>query len=268
MTVIFESGYSLPGADQPLNHARLAHASTWATGGTVSASSTDADYFADAPDTTLTYEKWKPTSVAAWWQYAHTGSRSFDYCCVAAHTMGTNGNTFKVQYDSGGGTWADLTADTAIADDSPIFAIFEPVTATNMRIYITGGTAPTIGVVKFGTAMQFRRPFFSGHAPGGLARQTILRSNYSETGEILGRSKQRTYMQTSFDWRHLPRTWVNSEFREFQLAMEEEPFWIAWRPDDYDDVLFGIVDEVPIPSYMGVRDLMQVSFTMRARGYD
>lgn len=267
MTVIFADGYSLPGGDQPLTHARIAHSNNWLSGGTVTASTTATDYFADGPDNSLTYEKWKPTSLAASWEYDHGTSAECDYCCIAAHTMGTNGNSLQVQYWNGS-AWTGFITTTAITTDAPIMVIFEPQTAQRWRIRISSGTAPEIGVVKFGAALQMQRPLFGGHAPINTARQTVLRSNRSETGEYLGRTIQRTMAGTVYEWSHLTTTWVRNNWRDLQTAIEAEPFWIAWRPGDNDDVAYAQVDQAPIPQNMGVRDYMVVSMPIRSRGYD
>jgi len=273
MTVIYESGYTLPSGDYPLTHARIAHANNWLSGGTATASSTASGYFADAPTNTLTYERWKPTSATATWEYDHGSAAECDYCCIAAHTMGTNGNSLTVQYYDGA-AWQDLCASTAITTDEPIMVIFEPETRQRWRISISSGTAPEIGVIKFGSAMQMERPLYGGHAPIPMARQTILRSNYSETGEYLGRVKQRSYLTTEYSWEYLTSSWVRSNWPSFQLATEAEPFWIAWRPsntgntDNQNDVAYAQLDEVPIPAYTGVKNYMEVSMSVRARGYE
>tara|TARA_R110000744_G_scaffold324445_1_gene430238 strand:- start:52 stop:597 length:546 start_codon:yes stop_codon:yes gene_type:complete len=181
--------------------------------------------------------------------------------------MGTNGNTLQVQY-WGGSAWVDLIAATAIANDSPIMVIFEPQTRQLWRISITNGTAPTVGVIKFGKALQMQRAIYAGHAPIDMARQTILRSNFSETGEFLGRSKQRNYLSTSFDWQHLRTAWIETNWPAMQKAVESEPFWIAWRPIASAAVGYCQTDEVPIPSKMGIKDFMSVQLTVRGRGYD
>jgi hypothetical protein len=267
MTVILQTGYTLPGGDQPLTHARIAHANNWLSGGTATASSTETGFFANAPLNTLTYERWKPDTLTATWEYDHGSAAAVNYCSIAAHTMGTNGNTLQVQYFNGS-TWTGVIPATAITTDEPIFCIFASQTRQRWRISISNGTAPEIGVIKFGTAMQMERPIYGGHAPIPMARQTILRSNYSETGENLGRAKQRAYLATEYSFQHLTATWVRANWPSFQKASEAEPFWIAWRPATFGDVGFAQLDEVPIPSNMGIRDLMQVSMSVRARSYD
>lgn len=294
MTVLFEPGYSLPDTDYPLTHARIAHCGNWFEGGGIAGgtgskllkedgdallqenlddilleaqNSTASGFFATAPLNTLTYEFWKPESLPATWEYEHTSSAEADYCAIAAHTMGTNSNTLEVQYHSGS-AWVDLIAATAITSDAPIFVIFGGQTRSRWRIRISNGTAPQIGVIKFGKALQMERPIYGGHSPLDMARQTILRSNYSETGEYLGRAKKRTFHATSFDWDNLSASWVETNWPSLQTGVETEPFFIAWRPESKQDVGFCQTDGVPIPVNKGVRDLMTVSIPVRARGYD
>jgi hypothetical protein len=268
MSVFFEAGYTKPGDDYGLTHARIAHSLNWLSGGTATASKTAATgYFVNAPLNTLTYERYKPASMNFNWEYDHGSASECDYCCIAAHTFGTNGNSLSVQYYDGA-AWQAVLASTAVSSDEPIIVIFEPETRQRWRIVLSGGTAPEVGVVKFGKAMQMERPLYGGHTPVAMARDTALRSNYSETGEYLGRVKKRTMLSTSYNWQHLSATWIRTNWPSFQLATEAEPFWIAWRPETVGDVAYAQLDQVPAPENMGIRDLMSVSMSIRARGYD
>lgn len=270
MTVIFESGYSLPGSDEPLTHARIAHAGNWLEGGTIAATTTDADYFEDAPDGSLTYEKWKPTSSTSNWDNdfrALGGGYNADYCVIGAHNLADTVSTITIQSWTGS-TWQDRCPATLIADNSPIFGIFSQSTHERYRVAITGTGIPEIGVIKFGEAMQMQRAIYGGHTPLDMSRQTVLRSNYSETGESLGRTKQRTYSTTSFGWNNLTSAWIRANWKDFQTAIETEPFFIAWRPDDYGEVGLCQVDESPVPYNIGAQDLMAVEMQVRALGYD
>jgi len=265
MGVVFEAGYTLPGGDEPLTHARIAHSGNWLSGGTVTASSTATDFFADGPTNSLTYEKWKGTAAATW-EYDHGGASECDYCVIGAHTMGTDGATFTVQYWDGA-TWQNVSPATSPADNMPIMVIFAPETRQRWRLNITAGT-PEIGVIKFGKALQMQRALYGGHAPLDLSRQTILRSTYSESGEFLGRTKQRTYFETSFQWDNLTAAWVRTNWRPLQVAIACDPFFIAWRPGDFSEVGLVQTEQTPIPSNQGQRDLMSVSLSVRGYGYD
>ena len=267
MGVIFQSGYTLPGSDQPLANARIAHANTWYAGGTITASSTATDFFASAPDNSLTYERWKPTSATATWETDLGFAKAVDYCAIAAHDMGTSSISLHVQYWNGS-AWVGVIPATAPADDMPVFCIFEPVTAQKWRISISGSFAPEIGVIRFGAAMQMPQAIYGGHSPLDYGRMTRSRSAYSMSGEFLGRSKQRGWLETSFDWTHLTRAWIDTYWKSFQKAAESEPFFIAWRPEDFSEVGYCQTERVPAPTSMSVRSYHSVNVAVTARGYD
>lgn len=265
MTVIFQSGYSLPGGDQPLRNARIGHSLNWLAGGTAVPSTTATGYFANAPMNSLTYERWKPSAVPATWEYAHTGSVTVDYAAVAGHTL--SGCTVRFERWNGA-AWIAISPDTAITDNGPIFLIFTPVAAQRLRLNVLSGTAPEVAVIKFGRALQLEQPIFGGHTPIDFGRQTVLRSNKSETGEYLGRTKQRTLLSTSFSWSHLSTAWMEANWVTLQKATESEPFWIVWRPSDRQQVGYCQTDSVPIPQNMGIRDFMEVELSVRGLAYD
>lgn len=263
--IIFEPGYVTD--DQPLTHARIAHSSNWIAAETVTASSTATDYYAEGPDNLLTYEKWKPSSVPATWENDFGASNAIDYCVIAAHNMGASGNSLQVQrYDSG--SYTDMIPTTAITDDSPIMVIFTSTADTRYRIRVSGGSAPEIGVVKFGAALQMPRPIYGGHNPAVFQRQTILQSNISDTGEFLGRTKKRVSLTADYQWQHVTADWARTYWLPFQKAVETEPFVIAWRPDTFGDVALCQAMQAPTAQNMGIRDLMAVGVSARARGYD
>ena len=389
MGVLFESGYSLPSGDQPTTHARIAHSSNWFEGGAIAASTTATGFFADAPDNSLTYEKWSPTALPATWEtefdpvlsgvelvtnggfvtdsdwtkgdgwsigsgvascdgtqtgstdltqtlaitigrtykitYDLTVSAGFinrvrlggeddgtdrtvsgsytsiiiptttgflqfradpdfigtidnvsvqeilpvDYCAIAGHTMGTNGNTLQVQYDStGGGVWVDVI-NIAITDDEPIFCIFEPKTFQKWRIRISGGTAPEVAVIRFGTALQMERPIYGGHTPINMNRKTTVRSTKSELGQWLGRTKIRNMLSGEFQWSNLTSDFVRANIPAFIQAIETEPFFVAWRPATFTDVNYCWTMENPTgPPHVGPRDLMSFGVSVEALGYE
>lgn len=262
MTVLIQSGYTLPSGDQPLTHARIAHARTWLAGGVASATTTDADYFTNGPLNILSYEKWKPTGTTSeTWEYDHTFAVECDYCAIGAHTIGTSGATVAVEYYDGS-VWQTLIASTAPSDNSAIFAIFEPVTARFWRIVIAGA-APTVGVVRFGAAIQMEQEIYGDHSPVSMARVAVIRSNQSVTGEILGRTVQRRMTENAFEWKHLTAAWVEAYWPDLQRAVESEPFFIAWRPGEKGDVVYGQTEAVPVPTNMGIQALMEVSLSVK-----
>jgi len=267
MTVIFQTGYSLPSGDEDLTHARIAHANNWYAGGTIAASSAETGYFASAPDNSLTYEYWKPSSLPATWETDLGSAREVDYCAIAAHNMGSNGNTLQVQYWNGS-SWSGVIPSTAITTEEPIFCIFAPQTRQRWRIQVSNGTAPTIGVIRFGKALQMPRPMSGGHQPLALGRETVSRANISETGEILGRSVLRRSLKSSYSWNIIENSWIDANWPDFQRAAEAEPFFTAWRPVDDSGVGYGMADEVPKATYTGQAGFMRASLAMTARSWE
>lgn len=262
MTVLIQSSYIMPVADQPLTHARIAHANNWLSGGTAAASSTDAAFFSNGPLNSLTYERWKPNGTSSeTWEYNHGSSATCDYCAIGAHTIGTSGATVAVQYYDGA-IWQTLIAAQTVPDNSAIYCVFAPVEAQRWRILVNGA-APTVGVVKFGLALQMQQAIYGGHMPFSFARQTVTRSNVSGTGELLGRTVQRRSAENSFEWQHLKAWWVEANWPSLQKAVESEPFFIAWRPSHKQDVAFGQTDQVPMPTNMGISNLMSVAISVR-----
>ncbi len=275
MGVVFQDSYELPAGDQPLTHSRIAHSRNWLKGGTFENSSlVQPNYFVAAPDNTLTYERWKPVAdLPAYWNLNFTVAQTADYCFIAGHTFGSTNSRIVLQASvNNDDTWVNLSPEFTPNDNMPIFFIFAPQTALAFRVQLVSvpdeNNLPYMSVCKFGTALQFQQPFFGDHRPIDLARNTVIRSNYSETGEFLGRAVQRTYNTSSFTWEHLSNNWTRTNGRDLQKAVTAEPFCIAWRPSQYDEVAFGQTDQPPIPTQMGLRDYMTMTLTMRSLAYD
>ncbi len=193
-----------------------------------------------------------------------------DCCLIAAHNLGDMAATVVVQHDSDDdGTFTSIVSSANIADNEPLLFIFDPVTSQSWKLLFQDmRSGDEVGVVKFGKLMQMERPIYGGHSPLDLSRQTIVRSNYSETGEFLGKTTQRSFEQTSFGWSHLTASWVRANWPSFQRAAESEAYAIAWRPETFDTVSYVQSDAVPVPQNMGIRDLMSVEMTARGLAYD
>jgi hypothetical protein len=265
MATYFPTGYTLPIGDQPLSHARMLHSRNWLAGGTVAASSTDADFFAAGPLNSLTYERWRPGTMGATWTYDHGSAVLGDAACIAAHSIGTSGASVEVLTSSNNVTYTLRIGPISPTDDEALWLFLAPVTARYWRIRLTGALRPRIGAIRFGRALQFPRPMFAGHTRVRFARETVLRTNHSDTGEWLGRSIQRVQRPTSYQWQHLPRAWTEANWPTLQRAVEAEPFWLSWRPDDYGDVGYFQTDSVPEAVTMGIRDLYEAG--IEVRGY-
>ena len=284
-----EIGYTVAPGEEPYTHARIGHSGNWHAG-TMTASTTDSDYFADGPDTTLTYEKWKPTVLPATLQVKFGAAKTVDYCAIGAHTLGTTGCAISVEYWDGsawvavimsylqdsngdliytsGGDLIEITGVTAV-DDMTIMVFFPEVSTTKMRLVVRSGSdLPKIGVMKFGKILQMPQAIYAGHTPLDLTRITTMRTTQSETGEFLGSTVLRTSQGGGYSWTHLKADWVRSNWRDVQKSVETEPFFIAWRPETFSEAVFCKVSATPTPSNMGIKDYMQVDMEVRGYGYD
>ena len=261
MTVLFSAGYTLPGPDYPLKNARILHSGNWLSTGTMTASTTGTGYLATGPNNSLTYERWAPTAIAAQLTLTFGSAQSITCAAIAAHTL--TGSTVSLQ-SWNGAAWVDVVAGAVIADNSPIMWIFPAVSATQFRVNITASPGlPQIGVFRVGNPLQMPMSIFSGHMPIKYGRQTALRSNRSETGEYLGRTKQRASLATDFQWDYLPRAWMETNWVPFQQAIEAETFFVAWRPLDSQTVGYCQTDATPGASYMGTLDFMTAKLSVR-----
>jgi hypothetical protein len=245
----------------PLSHSRIGH-QTYTRSGTATASSAQVDFPADAPLNELTYEFWRPTALPATWTLDAGSSVSANYFGIAAHTLGTSGNTVTIQGSSDGISYASIDSITP-SDNSPIMFLFAGVSYRYWRLSITGVTIPSIGVVYVGTVLEMLRPCYGGLTPISLSRDTVIRPNRSEGGQWLGRSVIRSGSSMSVNYTNLDNAWVRSTFRDFIDDAVTYPFFFAWRPDNYpEDVGYVWVGEDIKPSNLGTRDLMNVSIQM------
>jgi hypothetical protein len=245
----------------PLSHSRIGHQSYTRTG-TVTASSAAVDFPADAPLNELTYEFWRPTALPATWDLDVGSEENVNYFGIAAHTLGSSGNTVSIQSSVDNTTWDTIDSITP-TDNSPIMFLFESVTAQYYRIEITGEAIPSVGVIYIGTVLEMLRPSYAGLTPISLSRDSVIRPNRSEGGQWLGRSVIRSGSSMSVNYSNLDNAWVRSTFRDFINDAVIYPFFFAWRPDNYpEDVGYVWVSEDIKPSNSGTRDLMNVSIQM------
>jgi hypothetical protein len=245
----------------PLSHSRIGHQSYTRTG-TVTASSEAVDFPADAPLNELTYEFWRPTALPATWDLDIGSEVDVNYFGIAAHTLGTSGNTVTIQSSVDNTTWDTIDSITP-TDNSPIMFLFASVTAQYYRIEISGGAIPSVGVIYIGTVLEMLRPCYGGITPISLSRDSVIRPNRSEGGQWLGRSVIRSGSSMKVQYTNLENNWVRTTFKDFIEDAVIYPFFFAWRPDNYaEDVGYVWVADDIKPNNMGRNSLMQVGFDM------
>lgn len=240
-----------------LSHARIGYAKH---SGSISASSAADGFPASAANNALTYSFWKPVSSSSNWVIDYGEVKSVDYVGIAAHEIGSVGATVYVDVWNGT-AWVNIISHTP-ANDSPIMFIFDELTVSSVRVRLTGG-APRVGVIYTGIALVMERAIYGGHSPITLSRVTSYSNNVSESGQWLGRSVKSKGSATTFAWSNLTAAWYRQYFDSFVSSAKTQPFFIAWRPDQYpDEVGYCWTNKDIVPSNSGQRDLMSVSLAV------
>lgn len=255
MTITYEDGYALPDGDQPLTNARILH-----SGNTLSGTITTSDQEggpAVSADNWLTYERWIPfvdaQGMATW---TITGLAAVDCACIGAHNLAGGTVTVRVQQ---AGVWSNVAVANP-TDNSPIMFLFAPILdATAWRIRVEGVNSAAVGVIKFGKTLQMTNQIRGTHSPIGMTRNVTYRQNNSGTGEWLGRTTQRISLSADYSWTLLDPQWVRDNWLPATLAMEQDPFFIAWMPGVWPDVGLVYTTSPATTAYQGTAALMQAS---------
>lgn len=251
----------------PLTHARIGW-QTLTRDASLSFTGGESEGFpADSVQRATTWERWKPTSLPASLTFDTGTSADAEYLGIAAHTLGTNGDTVTLEYSADAVDWTEVESFAAGSDDA-IMLLFNKVGARYWRVTISGGTIPVIGVVYIGEALAMERRIYGGHSPGTLSRNTEVRPTRSETGQFLGRYIRRQGYGTSYDWDNLTPAWYRANFDPFVESARLYPAFISWYPEKYpNEVLFGWVNDDISPTNTGTGNgLMRVGFSITAFG--
>lgn len=282
MIVYPSAGIPAAQLDQPLINARIFWRSLTlnALAASVSVSSESASGPKDAPLRPDTVEYWEPTALPATWTFTigSAGSPSaevIDYVAIAGHTLGSSHATVLCETTDGtlagspsAEVWTTLAQSHAPADDSPIVFSAAPRTATKFRLTISGSTIPRLAVIYAGRSTAMQEPIRGGgHAPMTLKRQTVLHQSLSRGGQFLGQGIRRIGFTGAAAFELLDPAWYRANFDPFVVHARQYPYFFAWRPGQYaDEVVFAWTAEDIAPQYMGIRDLMQVSWNMSGLG--
>lgn len=250
------SGYTL-GSNQPLTHARILW--NFATG-TVSGGGTNPEYAVSD----YTFQRWSCGALPSAWTLETAADADVDTLFIAAHNLAGRTVAVETSATTGGGFTTRATVNPT--DNSVIAVMFNtgtgaPHVIRRVRITVSGsGTDAAVGIIRWGKALQMVRPVFGGVRPIGLARAVETRHAISETGQWLGRMVQRQAAPSEMNWEHLPDDWYRANFQPFSLALPQTPFGLIQNPLRMpESVAWCWCDQAPVPEYMGIRNLMQVS---------
>jgi len=257
MSVIIAGNARSGQFETPPNHARIGYdnalrSASW------SASSSEADFPPEALGNAMTVRRWRATGDTNESVTANFSSQTVNYVGIAAHNL--RGADVSIEVNG------QATASFSPTGTQAIMVLFEARTATSIKLTVNGVT-PEIGVLYAGNLLVMERPFFSGHTPVRLARTTVTRPRQSESGEYLSMTRRRRGFETSASWQHLSDEFYRESFDPFVEHATTRPFFFAWNPDEHpDDVVYAWTSDEIRPSYMGIRDLIEVSMSMTAYG--
>lgn len=267
--VITQNLVASASGDTSLKLARIGYENL-VRGNTPSVSTTATGFFAGALRNSLTHEFWKPTASPATIEW--TGlSATVDYIGIAAHTLGSESVTVKLEYSTDNGSSYTEIKEFIHGTDNDIMVLFDEVTnVTNVKITLTyTGDAPVIGVIYVGKSLVMQQKLYGGHSPITLSRRTSKRPQASNSGQWIGRSIIRRAFQSSAAWTHLTAEWYRNNFDPFVKEALKYPFFFAWNPSEWENevALCWTNDDIQ-PSNMGMRDRMEVSMNLQGYGVD
>ena len=247
------------------------------TATSITASGETADGPADAALSPDTYTFWEPDVLPAIWVITLAAASEIGFVGIAEHTLGTAGASILVETSDGSTTggspdsddvtiwtlWSDYHSPT---DDAPILLLDSPRTVTQIRLTIDGGTAlPRLAVIAAGPLMAMQTKIRGpGFRPLTMSRETTMKRTLSRGGQFLGQEIRRQGVTGSVSFEHLESDWVRETFMPFVTAAVRYPYFFAWRPLEYPlEVAYVWTTSGDIrPQYMGVLDLMNVSWDM------
>lgn len=257
MAVMIENGYALPDP----THARIGWQDVVAS---ISATSSADLNPANSALTWQTYERWQPASSPATLTAAYPEQR-IEYIGIAAHTLRiADSVTLEVQE---GGAWSTVVTDLINwpDDNEAIMVLIEPRNISGHRITIEySAEAPTIGKTVAGPVLTMPRPFYAGHNPALLSRDTRRQPSISEGGEWLGNTIIRQSRSTSMSWQHIKANWYRIHIDPFIHHARGHPFFVAWNPARFVDCIYAYLTGDVSPSNMGIRDLMEFGISVKA----
>jgi hypothetical protein len=196
-----------------------------------------------------TFDGWKANTVGTVYYNVDLGSaQSVDYWGCAAHTLGTNGGSIKLQYSATGayaGEEVDFAAAVSPSNDKAMFqTVVTPISARYWRWEITSTPVSFFGVLSLGLSLEMPRAVRTGFALPRQSRENKIINQRAEGGAFLGRSVVRKGFGTRFKDGTLLLSFARGDWDTFLDHAELKPFFFSWNPD-YDDAVYAWMDGDP-----------------------
>lgn len=182
-----------------------------------------------------TYQYWMPSSIPASAEVTLTESIEIDYVAIGAHTIRSDSNVSIEYWD--GSKYVTIQSKSNISKNAIIF-LFNPVSTDKVKITISDGLIPQVGVIYIGKSMVIPAPIDGGFLPFQFNQQVKRSNNVSEGGHLLGSNVIRSSMKGEPSWSVTTKKWYREVFFDFYEAMctgYAPSFFFAWNPELYPD---------------------------------
>ena len=191
-------------------------------------------------------------------------NQNIDTICIGAHNLSGASIDVGISLNAGSIFTEFASGISPVNNNAIMFHIDEAISVRRIKLTITGAADYRIGWITAGIALQMARPFFSGHNPMDQNKKTRYFDAWTETGQMVGRSKRSVQLMGDFSWENLPDTWYRNYMPAFIESATQLPYIIAWNLLEYPlDVAMAFTDEDINSSYSGTRNLRSVSFSAR-----
>jgi len=182
-----------------------------------------------------TYDYWIPSSLPASFTVTLDSTTTASYAAVAAHDLGSTGNTLRVQTYNG--STYDTVATVTPTDDKPIFIAFTQQSATRWRLKVDGGSIPKIGVALVGDSIRFDSGILPSYTPLYMSEDVELLTSQTLNGQFVTNRVNRRGARTQVSLNILDRSFVEgTAFQDFRNHYNQgKPFFFASNPSELED---------------------------------
>lgn len=234
----------------------------------ITVSSETADGPRDAPLRSDTAEYWLASALPATWQIDLGAGFAMDYVGVAGHTIGSKACSLKVETSTNNVAWTIFAAEVSPANDAAILFLDSSRTVRYLRLTLAGlGDPARIAVVYIGQALAMTQPVQGPYTPITMARESILKSQMTRGGQFLAQSVRRHGVRGIATIKYLAGAFVRSNVDPFVKSARQYPYFFAWNAQDFPlEVGYCWSAKDIQPRYMGMGDLMEMSWAMDGLG--
>lgn len=215
-----------------------------------------------------TYDGWKASSTGTVYYTVDLGSAMpVDYWASAAHTLGTNSGSIKLQYssDNFSADTNDFAAAVSPSNDEVMFqTVATAISARYWRWEITSTPVSFFGTLSLGQSLEMVRAVKQGFMLPKEARNNKIMNYRTEGGAFLGRSIIQQGVKFTYDITFQTLAFVRGDWSTFLDHAELKPFFFAWNPDYTADVVYAwMVGDPKGPAY-DTNTTLRASLSMEA----